>query len=153
MLRYKTGDLFESGLPALAHGVNCRGVMGAGIAVQFADRYPLMYKIYRDTCRSGKLHPGDVLPFRDPDTGLWIFNLATQDGTGADATPWAFALSLAEAVRIAAAEGIEAIGMPLIGCGIGGLSRAWLDTIVKPYQRAPVDLTVYSLPEPGKRTL
>lgn len=95
MIEYRQGDLFTAGLPALAHGCNCQGVMGAGIAVQFRDRWPGMYEAYRQRCQWGEYIPGDVMPWRDLGTGTVIFNLATQYHPGADATAAALRASLA----------------------------------------------------------
>ena len=57
-----TGDLFDLGLPAIGHGCNCSGSMGAGIAVQFKRRFAAMYQEYRragsGTARRGRLSPG-----------------------------------------------------------------------------------------------
>lgn len=44
------GDLFDIDLPAIGHGCNSRGSMGAGIAVQFRRRYPDMYREYKRRC-------------------------------------------------------------------------------------------------------
>ena len=42
------GDLFrQEGLRALAHGCNCAGAMGKGIAVEFRERFPKMYAEYK----------------------------------------------------------------------------------------------------------
>ena len=46
----KTGNLFDSGYHAIGHGVNCRGIMGAGIAVEFKDRFPKNYQEYVTKC-------------------------------------------------------------------------------------------------------
>jgi O-acetyl-ADP-ribose deacetylase (regulator of RNase III) len=47
-IKYVTGDLFVNRhqAEALAHGCNCQGAMGAGIAVGFRERYPRMYEEY-----------------------------------------------------------------------------------------------------------
>lgn len=146
-IEYRQGDLFESGLPALAHGVNCKGSMGAGIAAGFAQRWPLMYCIYQDTCRSGKLHLGDVLPFEDiwnpPPAPRLIFNLATQDSPGPDARPWAIAMALGQVIRLGLELGVHEVGMPMIGCGIGGLRDEQFVQCLQVYHDAPVGLIVY----------
>jgi O-acetyl-ADP-ribose deacetylase (regulator of RNase III) len=76
VITWKEGDLFASGLPAIAHGVNCRGVMGAGIA----------------------------------------------------------------------GYQVKDIGLPMIGCGIGGLRENDLAAALAPYENAPVNLTIFKLP-------
>lgn len=147
MISFTEGDLFACGIPDIAHGVNCRGVMGAGIAVQFKARYPGMYDSYRRRClrRSGMI-PGDVMPWKHDD-GRVIFNLATQDRPGADAKPWMIAAAVGRMITEADHDfGITRIALPMIGCGIGGLTEADLRTSLAPYADAPVDLVVVTLP-------
>ena len=137
------GDLFTCGVPAIAHGVNCSGVMGAGIAVQFRDRWPVMYETYQIRCREGRMVPGDVMTW--PVRGMDVFNLATQDQPGADAHPWMIAAAVGRMIQMIVTGSYapgRKVAMPEIGCGIGGLSRADLDLALSPYEHAPVDLVV-----------
>ena len=144
MITYRQGDLFASGLTALAHGCNCRGVMGAGIARSFRDRYPDMYTDYRELCDQRAYRPGDVFTWMDPGTRQVVFNLATQRLTGPDAQPWAITAAVAQMIKIAHYDrGIGEIGMPMIGCGIGGLDPAALQMCLAPFRSAPVDLIVF----------
>lgn len=148
MILFREGDLFSSGLRHLAHGVNCRGVMGAGIAAQFRRRWPQMYESYRRRCLIGKMIPGDVMPWQDRGDVVW--NLATQCEPGADAKPWMITAAIGRMIAEAHCEyGISVIGMPLIGCGIGGLTESELRRCLAPYADAPVDLVVFVLPAAG----
>lgn len=115
-------DLFDKGeFTNIIHGANCRKVMGAGIAKQIKQKYPEAY--YAD------------IYFELPE-GLWrlgkystthdcsIINLYTQDEPGSNASLEAITLGL----RLLADEVFTKdclIGLPLIGCGIGGLK--WTD--------------------------
>jgi O-acetyl-ADP-ribose deacetylase (regulator of RNase III) len=128
------GDLFERGFPAIGHGVNCRGVMGAGIAKEFRRRFPVMYQIYREKCEAGELYPGYFHAV--PIDNVWIFNLATQQDPGADATLLAVETSVYRALRSCKLMGIRTLGVPRIGCGIGGLE--WPD--VREVLRGVVDM-------------
>lgn len=145
MLIVRHGDLFASDdLDALAHGCNCRGVMGAGIAREFRRRWPDMYQAYRQRCLSGSVSPGDLLPWQ---TGqLVIYNMATQDQPGRYATIEAVRQSAAAMIRHAQLRGISRIGMPQIGCGIGGL--AWPDVqavLTDAAAQSEVELVVHVL--------
>lgn len=122
----KTGDLFNTDSPALAHGVNCAGAMGAGIAVQFRTRYPLMHHAYKDLCRAGGLRAGDVFPWQDEQTGRWIYNMATQVRPGRRGATLDAVDKAAHAMVIHAAQhAVPVVALPEVGCGIGGL--AWED--------------------------
>lgn len=152
MITYREGDLFASGLPAIAHGVNCSGVMGAGIAAQFKARWPQMYESYRRRCLKGHMIPGDVLSWQYE--GGIVFNLATQDKPGADAKPWMITAAVGQMIQEAhyiyksrSRFDLTEIGLPLIGCGIGGLDPGGNDLrrALLPYADAPVNLIVYQL--------
>ena len=46
MITYKTGDLLDSGCDIICHQVNCKGVMGSGIALQIRQKYPNVFTSY-----------------------------------------------------------------------------------------------------------
>lgn len=121
MIEYVKGDLFrDDSLDAIAHGVNCAGAMGKGIALEFRKRWPAMYEQYKKLCSSGRLSPGDVFTW-DTDR-IVVFNLATQRSWTVPASLGAVWRSVSEMVRIATNERqIERIGIPRIGSGLGEL--------------------------------
>lgn len=121
----RQGDLFESTAGAYAHGVNTAGVMGAGIAAGFRDRYPDMYELYRAQCTLGGLRPGSVLEWHDPGGDRWIYNVASQDHPGPHARLDWLVDGFADAMDHADIHGVNTIAIPRIGCGIGGL--LWTD--------------------------
>lgn len=43
-------DLLKTNCEVIAHQVNCKGVMGAGLALQIRTLYPLVYKRYQKIC-------------------------------------------------------------------------------------------------------
>ncbi|GAA0583202.1 hypothetical protein GCM10010172_80320 [Paractinoplanes ferrugineus] len=145
-VEYRTGDLFAQGFRALAHGCNCRGVMGAGIAREFRRRWPAMYNTYRKACQDRLVQPGDMLPWQAPD-GTMIYNLATQDRPGPHATLQAIRTSVAVMLNDAEHAGIDRIGLPRIGAGIGGLPWPDVTAVLEDIAgSSPVRLVVVSLP-------
>lgn len=145
MITWTEGDLFASDAPALAHGVNCKGVMGAGIARLFRDRHPKMFESYRRRCLRGEMKPGEIMAWREPGCPV-VFNLATQQDPGADAQPWMIAAAVGRMITEAYYDfGLTRVAMPLIGCGIGGLTPDRLQAAIQIYQHAPVDLVVVAL--------
>jgi len=147
MYSERRGDLFAADdLEALAHGVNCRGVMGAGIAKAFRTRWPEMYHGYRSLAEEGTLQPGGVYTYRGTPAYKAIFNLCSQERPGPDAKLRWIASSVANMVHIAEEEDILSIGIPRVGCGIGGLDwievRMLLETIAN---ESSVELVAFSL--------
>ncbi|MCX5604434.1 macro domain-containing protein [Streptomyces phaeochromogenes] len=147
-LEYRIGDLFTAeDVDALAHGCNCAGAMGRGIAVEFKRRWPAMYDEYRTRCHDGRFRPGDIFPWTTPG-GTVIYNLGTQAHwrTGAE-------LSFVEAsvramVSHATEHGVRKIAMPRIAAGLGGLDWAEVESAITPLiSRQPIDVVVYELPQ------
>jgi len=132
------GSLFSSNCELLCHGVNCKGIMGAGIALQFKQKFPQMYKIYREKCFSfPHPEPGDVQICVDTTPQgkqSYIGNLFTQRELGSCAKLEYVQACVDELIVMN--EGtdncpgfwLKSVAFPRIGCGIGGL--VWED--VKP---------------------
>ena len=90
-LIHREGDIWNTHARAIGQGVNLRGVMGAGIALQFKTRFPAMYEEYRTLCRGNRFPPGevhiwDVPPVQEGEPQRFIFNIATQVEPGANAS-------------------------------------------------------------------
>ncbi len=134
-IQYVAGDLFanEYGAHALAHGCNCQGSMGAGIAVGFRQRYPAMYEEYRRRCKATprQFNLGDAFLWPAGDQPA-VFNLGTQEGTWrARASYEAIEQALTAMRAQADAAAITSIAMPRIGTGYGGLSWKKVRPIVE----------------------
>lgn len=118
------GDLFNyPNLGAFAHGCNCAGSMGKGIALEFKNRFPKMYHAYRKECKDGRFNPGDVFVWKKGQ--IIIFNLGTQKTWRTKATLVAIATSVQKMMRLATDMSVHSIGIPRIGAGLGGLN--WED--------------------------
>lgn len=134
-IEYVTGDLFANAhaVEAFAHGCNCQGSMGAGIAVGFRERYPTMYEQYRARCKAKprEFNLGDVWlwkALRKP----WVFNLGTQEGVWRSRASYeAIEIALGRMRELADKEGIKSIAIPRIGVGYGGLSWKKVRVIVE----------------------
>jgi O-acetyl-ADP-ribose deacetylase (regulator of RNase III) len=114
------GDLFETpGLRAFAHGCNCAGSMDAGVAIAFKKRWPAMFDEYKARCEDGRLHLGDVLLWTDGD--VTVYCLAIQEHWKKKAKLPALARALRKMVELAQNAGIERVGLPRVGAGLGGL--------------------------------
>lgn len=142
------GDLFDQKVQALAHGVNCKGLMGAGIAKPFRDKFPLMYEEYVLMCKAGQLRPGSVFAHY-AGGGRWVYNIASQNSPGPDARKEWLSAGLYSALIHARVYGVKEIAAPQIGCGIGGLDyRKDVEPIFERMARMfpTTNLTVVSLP-------
>lgn len=78
------GDIFESGAQMIAHQVNCQGVMGSGIAKQVKEKYPEVFKQYKNACDNAE-KSSDLLGYILPvniNQNQQIINLFAQDRYG-----------------------------------------------------------------------
>lgn len=142
MISFESGDIFATPNPqALAHGCNCFGAMGAGIAVEFKKRWPAMYNIYRDDCLRGYFKPGDVYMYTPCiETDPKVFNLATQDRFQAK-IGW-INTAIITMLRQARVHNITEILMPAIGCGLGGLDWREVKNLLQTFDSSDVNLRV-----------
>ena len=144
MLLKVVGDLFNGQHQAYAHGVNAQGIMDAGIATRFKAEYPEMYREYVKLCLKRELKPGEIFLFESenkPD----VFNLCTQR-TVKKADPKYLRSSIEKMFVAAREKGIEDIGMPVIGCGLGRLHLDDLLAALHPFlQDSAYHITIYNL--------
>src|SRR3954454_10296191 len=147
-IEFVKGDLFANRFHAqsLAHGCNCQGSMGAGIATGFRDRYPEMFEEYRRRCkaRPRELNLGDAWLWKEAGKPR-VFNLGTQEGVWrARASYEAIEAALSSMREQADRAGIDSIAIPRIGVGYGGLSWKKVRAIVeKVFAGWPGTLHVY----------
>jgi O-acetyl-ADP-ribose deacetylase (regulator of RNase III) len=140
----RNGDVFTTKATYIGHGVNCRGVMGAGIAKTIRDRYPQVYLEYQKVCDSGAgFVPGNFFVY--PENGKVIVNFATQDMPGPDATYDAVFCSLYRFAEVASnpkklAKYGNVVAIPEIGCGIGGLEWPIVKMLIEAVEEIHPDI-------------
>jgi O-acetyl-ADP-ribose deacetylase (regulator of RNase III) len=125
-IEFVSGDLFANthAAQAFAHGCNCQGSMGAGIARRFRELYPDMYEEYHRRCKAKprRFNLGDAWLWKAKGQP-WVFNLGTQeDYWRARASYEAIEIALRKMRRRAGREHVLTIAVPRIGVGYGGLS-------------------------------
>jgi O-acetyl-ADP-ribose deacetylase (regulator of RNase III) len=118
--RFIKGDLFAAeDIRAYAHGCNCAGAMGAGIAIEFKRRWPRMFDEYATRCADGRFALGDVFVWSEGEHV--IYNLGTQEHWRKKAQIPALTKALGKMLELAVHAGIQQVGLPRIGAGLGGL--------------------------------
>lgn len=111
---------------ALVNTVNCVGIMGRGIALQFKNDFPENFKAYEAACARDELKPGKMFVF---ETGMlsnpkFIINFPTKRhwrGKSRMEDIDSGLVALAEEIRV---RGIHSIAIPPLGSGLGGLEWA-----------------------------
>ena len=119
-VKFVSGDIFSTdSITAFAHGCNCAGAMGKGIAVEFKKKWPKMYSEYHRLCKANEYKLGDVFVWHQDN--VTIFNLGTQAHWTKKAELSAIGKSVSSMLEIAKKEGINEIVMPRVGAGLGGV--------------------------------
>jgi O-acetyl-ADP-ribose deacetylase (regulator of RNase III) len=128
MIEPSQGNLLQAPAEALVNTVNTVGVMGKGIALQFRQAFPEMFRAYEKACKDGEVQLGRVDAF---DLGglvggpRWIINFPTKGNWRSRSRIEDVESGLADLVRQVRALRIQSIAVPPLGCGNGGLD--WND--------------------------
>ncbi len=124
MIEKSRGNLLEAPAEALVNTVNTVGVMGKGIALQFRQAYPEMYRAYEKACKDGEVRLGEVQTF---DLGglagrpRWVINFPTKGHWRAASRLADIETGLVDLVAKIRKLNIRSIAVPPLGCGNGGL--------------------------------
>lgn len=116
----------------IAHGCNCFNCMGAGIAKSIRENFPEAFQVDQKT-HHGSYNKLGTLSIAKSENGVYIANLYTQFTPGKSADISAIDICLNKLQYIASTWGLQEIGLPLIGCGIGGLNWKDVRPLVKKY--------------------
>lgn len=123
MIKLVEGNIFDSTADALVNPVNCIGVMGAGLALEFKRRYPQMFLEYRELCkRRGEFTLGKMHYYVSP-TGKVIVNFPTKDHWRNPSKMEYLFTGLDNFISTYKQYNIGSAAFPLLGCGLGGLDR------------------------------
>ena len=123
MIEFTTGNIFESDAEALVNAVNCVGVMGRGIALQFKNKYPENFKAYQQACKQEVLKPGKMFVFETGQLVLprWIINFPTKRHWRGKSRIEDIESGLIDLVKVIQENNIRSIAIPPLGAGLGGL--------------------------------
>ena len=130
MIRVTKGNLLKASAEALVNTVNTVGVMGKGVALQFRQAYPEMYRAYEKACDAKDVRLGQVQVF---DLGglvggpRWIINFPTKGHWKAKSRLADIESGLADLTATVERLGIRSIALPPLGCRNGGLD--WEDVL------------------------
>ena len=134
------GNLFASGAQTLVNTVNCVGVMGKGVALEFRYRFPRMFDEYKRTCEAHLLHPGQILAYRKEYP--WILNFVVKnDWRHASRIEWVESC-LQKFVESYRRLAITSIALPWIGAMNGRLPWHQVHLLIRSYLSNLPDLSV-----------
>jgi O-acetyl-ADP-ribose deacetylase (regulator of RNase III) len=130
---HPAGDMFQEQVDVLFNPVNCQGVSGKGLALEFKHLYPRAQGVYEKYCQMGSLNVGSILvahadgqfslPFIIffPTKKFWIDKSQykwIEEGMG-DFVKWA-----------RSHPEVQTFAIPALGCGLGGLEWKQVRSII-----------------------
>lgn len=127
MIEFTTGDILQADAEALVNTVNCVGVMGRGIALQFKNRFPENFQAYAAACASEAVQPGRMFVYetRSLTNPRFVINFPTKRHWKGKSRIEDVDSGLSALVDEIRERGIRSIAIPPLGAGLGGLD--WAD--------------------------
>lgn len=142
MLSYLKGDLLSSPAQVQVNTVNTVGVMGKGIALQFKNKYPDMFKAYQNVCERHLLDVGKLYLWKCSEK--WVLMFPTKKHWRNPSKIEYIESGLKKFVDNYERLGIESIAFPKLGCGNGNLDWEVVRPIMEKYlKRLPITVYIY----------
>jgi len=143
MIKYLTGDILFSKCQTLVNPVNCKGVMGKGLALRFKMRFAGMFEVYRRYCSKGLLTPGKLWLYKGKEN--WVLNFPTKDDWRMPSKEEYIISGLEKFLDTYEDKGIQSVAFPLLGTGAGGLDRTTVIQILDNYlSRCSISVEIYT---------
>lgn len=147
MIRYTSGDMLQADTEALVNPVNCVGVMGRGLALQFKQAYPANFRVYAEACRLGEVQPGRMLVTATGESGPrhHVINFPTKRHWRDKSRMEDIRAGLEALATEIRRRGIRSVAIPALGSGLGGLDwdevRPHVEDALSPL--ADVDVVIF----------
>lgn len=155
MIKEIKGNLLDTHCKLIAHGVNCQGVMGSGVAKALYEKWPevktqyLAY--YNDT--DWVVEPDEYLGlvhFAYLSSNLIVANCFTQQNYGTDGQVYLNYTALDQCLETLKERSfvteMHEIAMPKIGCGLAGGDWNKVRTMIEDrFRNSNITIYVYSL--------
>jgi O-acetyl-ADP-ribose deacetylase (regulator of RNase III) len=123
MIQYKIGDILADDAEALVNTVNCVGIMGRGIALQFKNAFPRNFHAYEQACDRHEIHPGKMFVFENDSltNPRYIINFPTKRHWRGKSRIDDINSGLVALIEEIKSRQIRSIAIPPLGAGLGGL--------------------------------
>jgi len=124
MITFVKGDFFDYNADIRVNTVNCVGIMGAGVALIFKNKYPQMFEEYVRACNQRLIRPGKPHVWNTPELfgdKLTIINFPTKDDWKKPSEYEYIEKGLKWLRQYLCTRENVTITIPALGCGHGGL--------------------------------
>jgi O-acetyl-ADP-ribose deacetylase (regulator of RNase III) len=133
-IKITEGDLLQqSDVDAIVNTVNCVGVMGKGIALQFKKKWPTNFKEYASACKRKEVRPGKMHVYHAGAlaTPKYVINFPTKDHWRGKSKVEFITEGLKDLLAVIKELDIQSIAIPPLGCGNGGLDWNLVKTLIE----------------------
>jgi O-acetyl-ADP-ribose deacetylase (regulator of RNase III) len=140
MIELTQGDILKANAEALVNTVNCVGIMGRGIALQFRKAFPDNFKAYEAACKAQHVQPGkmfihDLNRLYNP---RFIINFPTKRHWKGKSRIEDIESGLIDLIDFVQQQQLRSIAVPPLGCGLGGLDWGKVrPLIIEAFQSTP----------------
>jgi O-acetyl-ADP-ribose deacetylase (regulator of RNase III) len=141
LVTFVKGNIFQSPAQVLTNPVNCVGIMGKGVAIEFKNRFPQLFSDYQQRCAKGQVIPGK--PYLWEDDSNQILNFPTKRHWRDKSLLQDIEDGLKHLASSYEQLGIQSIAMPALGCGLGGLKWSDVQPLIEKHLGGIPDLDVY----------
>jgi O-acetyl-ADP-ribose deacetylase (regulator of RNase III) len=135
MIEFVQGDFFDFEASIRVNTVNCVGVMGAGVALLFKDRYPDMFLDYKRACERNEVKPGYPHVWQSVDLfdKFTIINLPTKIHWRNPSEYQYIEDGLIWLEQYLKENDDAIVTLPALGCGLGGLEWKKVRALIEKY--------------------
>jgi O-acetyl-ADP-ribose deacetylase (regulator of RNase III) len=146
---HKTGNIFEETTDALVNTVNCSGIMGKGIALEFKKIYPGNFRAYEKACHNNEVKLGTMFVFETNSltNPKYIINFPTKKHWKSRSQIGDIIKGLDNLELIILRYQIKSISIPPLGCGLGGLNWAEVEPLIVGLAKK-LESTIFHIYEP-----
>ncbi|MGY5732404.1 type II toxin-antitoxin system antitoxin DNA ADP-ribosyl glycohydrolase DarG [Vibrio chemaguriensis] len=145
MIKFTSGNILKDSSEAIVNTVNCVGVMGKGLALQFKKAFPDNFKLYKSACDRKEIKIGKVFITESGDmfNKKFIVNFPTKDHWRGKSKYEYIESGLDDLVTKIREYGIKSIAIPPLGAGLGGLDWTKVKSMIIDKLSPLVDVEVF----------
>lgn len=145
MIKFTQGDILRADVEAIVNTVNCVGVMGRGIALQFKKAYPANFTAYLEACNNKQVQPGKMFVFDTQQLAnpRFIINFPTKRHWKGASRIEDIESGLEALISTIQEKQIKSIAIPPLGAGLGGLDWMLVRQKIETYLANLDDVNIF----------
>lgn len=132
-ITFVKGNIFNTKAQTIVNTVNCVGVMGKGIALVYKLRYPKMFDLYSEYCKSKLIGIGKLWLYKGEPDAPWVLNFPTKYHWKYPSKMEYIEKGLQNFIETYKDRGITSIAFPMLGTHNGGLDKNDVRALMERY--------------------